>query len=321
MAAVQHFSTEGRRVDGPDLFQEQMARLFSVGLAISSPEKPFHTQVTAYCGRHLRFAALRFSPHSTSSAHSGQMSSRLIVTLQKEGVAVVQQEGRENRIEAGDMFMIDPSRPFCIQTGELLTHSIYLEREVLRGVMPEVEGLTARPIKGGDGPGALFRGMVDEMFGLVDHLQEDTADRIADALPYVLTAALTSLTPAAAMTPSRLKLLHKQRILRFVRENLAHHELDAALIARSVNLSTRYVYELFEDEPQPLMKWIWGQRLERCHVELGSSALGARSIGEIAYRWGFNDLAHFSRAFRQRYGLAPRDFRAQQRRAAAAAEG
>jgi len=314
MVQVKQFSTHGApAARGTDLFQEQMEKLFSVGLAVSSPEeKPFHTQVTAYCGRHLRFAALRFSPHTTSSSHTGQRPSRLLVSLQKEGVALVQQDGRESRIEAGDMFMIDPSRPFCIETGEILTHSVYLEPEALRCVMPEVEGLTARAIKGSEGAGALFRGMVDEMFALVDTLQEETADRISDALPYVLTAALTSLPRGQALVHSKLKMLHKQRILRFARENLRNHELDGKQVAAAVSLSARYVYELFEDEDQPLMKWIWSQRLERCRADLATPALAARSIGEIAYYWGFNDVAHFSRAFRQRFGQAPREFRAAQ---------
>ena len=59
------------------VFQREMEKMFSVGLAVSAPdEKPFQTQMTAYCGRQLRFAALRFSPHTTSSMHVGQRASR-----------------------------------------------------------------------------------------------------------------------------------------------------------------------------------------------------------------------------------------------------
>jgi AraC-like DNA-binding protein len=318
MVPVQKFTIAGRpAAPGTDLFQEQMEKLFSVGLAVSAlDESPFQTQMSAYCGRHLRFAALRFSPHTTSSLKTGQRPSRLLVSLQKEGVALVHQDGRESRIEAGDMFLIDPSRPFSIETGEILTHSVYLEPETLRSVMPEVENLTARAIKGSEGAGALFRGMVDEMFSLANELQEETADRIADALPYVLTAALTTLSNGQALIPSRLRLMHKQRILRFARENLRNHELDAGLVATAVGLSTRYVYELFEDEGQPLMKWIWSHRLDRCRNDLATPAFSSRSISEIAYYWGFNDVAHFSRAFRQRFSQSPREFRAAQMAAA-----
>lgn len=315
MTAVQKLTIEGAtRAPGTDLFQEQMEKLFSVGLAVSSPQgRPFHTQITAYCGRNLRFAALRFSPHTTASSHRGTRASRLLVSLQKQGVALVQQDGRESRIEAGDMFMIDPARPFSIETGEILTHSMYLEPETLRAVLPEAETLTARAVRCHEGAGAVFRGMVDAMFAAADRLEERTADRLADALPHVLCAALAgSGGEREPISPSRLRQMHKQRILRFVRENLRNHELNAALVAAGVNLSMRYVYELFEDEGQPLMRWIWNSRLERCAADLATPALAARSIGEIAFYWGFNDVAHFSRAFRQRFDSSPREFRAAQ---------
>ena len=278
MVPVQEFNlADTPAASGSAQFQHEMAKLFSVGLAIRSPdERPFQTQMTAYCGARLRFAALHFSPHTTSSMQVGQQPSRLLVTLQKRGVALVAQDGRESRIEPGDMFMIDPSRPFCIETGEIVTHSVYLEPEAVRSVVPEIEALTARVIKGSDGAGALFRAMMDEMFTLAPKLREDTADCIAAALPFVLSAALTSLPRNDATVTPRLKLLHRQRIHQFVQDNLRNHELDAATVARAVNLSTRYVYELFAAQGQPLMKWVWGLRLERCRADLGTPALRTR---------------------------------------------
>ena len=44
--------------------------------------------------------------------------------------------------------------------------------------------------------------------------------------------------------------------------------------------------------------------------DLCDPALAARTISEIAFGWGFNDAAHFSRAFRARFGAAPRELRA-----------
>lgn len=299
-----------RGAEGPDLFRQEMARLFGVGLVVKA-SGGFETQVKAYCGARLRFAELRFSPHTTSSLHTGQGSTRLLVSLQKQGVAVVQQGGRESRIEPGDMFLIDPARPFSIETGEILTHSVYLEPEGVRTVVPELESLTAVSFRATEGAGALFRSLVDEMFALADVLDEASADRLADALPHVLAAALANVRRSEVL-PTRMRAMHRQRIQQFVRENLRNHDLDASLVAESVRLSTRYVYEVFEDEGQPLMKWIWGLRLERCRNDLGSPILAARSIGEIAFYWGFNDVAHFSRAFRQRFGEAPRDYRGRQ---------
>jgi len=35
----------------------------------------------------------------------------------------------------------------------------------------------------------------------------------------------------------------------------------------------------------------------------------ASNISEIAYRWGFNDLSHFNKAFRARFDMTPREWR------------
>lgn len=294
----------------PLAFQQEMKEMFSVGLAVRSPDhNPFLAQVSAYRGKNLRFAALRFSPHSTSSLAIGEKSGRILVTLQKEGVAVVQQDGRESRIEAGDIFMIDPSRPFFIETGEILTHSVYVGSEAVRELMPDFNDLTARAVNGRAGTGALFGSMLDNVFSMASLLDEDTADRIADSLPYVLHAAFSGMAKGQAYSSTKLKQLHRQRVLRYIRENLRNGELSASMIAQAAGVSTRYLYALFSEEDEPLMKRVWAMRLERCKADLLAASSISKSIGEIAYYWGFNDVAHFSRAFKVRYGVSPRDFR------------
>lgn len=315
MTQVQDQGVQGSQYSAqcPLSFQQHMESMFSVGLVVrSEDENPFEATISAYRGRKLRFASLRFSPHSTSSLAVGQRSNRLLVTLQKEGVALVHQDGRECRVEAGDIFMVDPQRQFFIETGEILTHSVYLEPEELRNLVPDFDHYTARVINGRQGPGALFSGLLDGMFRLASVLNEETADRIAESLPYVLTAALSSLTIDQPVPPSRLKQLHKQRILRYMQDNLRDSDLSASSIAAGVGLSTRYVYELFSDEEESLMRRVLRSRLERCRAELAVPMAGGRSIGEIAYYWGFNDVAHFSRAFRKQFGVSPREYRQQQ---------
>jgi len=55
--------------------------------------------------------------------------------------------------------------------------------------------------------------------------------------------------------------------------------------------------------------WIRVQRLAHCKDDLANPLLDRKSITEIAFFWGFNDSAHFSRAFRQEFGMSPRRFR------------
>lgn len=310
---LQTFSTDGTpRSERDRFFQQEMLRRFSVGLSIKpSGDLPLNVEVMAYCGRRLGFASLKLSAHRACSAMSlTGTSTPLLITLQKEGTACVSQSGRENRIEAGQMFMLDPTRPFTIETTNIHTHSVYLQAECVRAVLPHLDELTARPIESKGGAGSLLATMLDEMFRIAPNLDERTADALADALPYVLATAFSAVDDGSVETSTRVKLLHKRRIQQFVREHLRDHALDPNMIADGVHLSLRRVYELCGSDVPP-MKWIWAERLERCRRDLGAHPLMARPIGAIAYSWGFSDLSHFSHAFRHRFGMSPRTWRKQ----------
>lgn len=55
-------------------------------------------------------------------------------------------------------------------------------------------------------------------------------------------------------------------------------------------------------EGTSLMHHVWERRLALCHRDLTDPAMCNRSITDIAFAAGFNDLSQFSRAYRARYG-------------------
>lgn len=309
---LHHFSTEGPTDDlKAQSFRQQMQSMFAVGLNVKSLEsQPLVAEMTAYRGQNLRFAALKFSPHSTVSLPSGmEADARLLISLHKKGPAVISQGGRESRVEPGDVFVIDPLRPFYIETGEIETHSVYVKAAALRTLVPELELATARAIRCDSGAAALFRKLMDEVFALAPSLTEDVADDISEALVHLLAPVVRSSVRASEKCPSRLAAMHRQRIMRYAKDNLWDSNLDGNSIARGVNLSPRHVYQIFDAEDKPLMRWVWSERLARCRRDLEQSSLKSKSIGEIAFHWGFSNVSHFSRAFKAEYGVTPRDHR------------
>ncbi|MGO9845513.1 MAG: helix-turn-helix domain-containing protein, partial [Methylocella sp.] len=54
---------------------------------------------------------------------------------------------------------------------------------------------------------------------------------------------------------------------------------------------------------------MFSRRLENCRKDLLSQSRTGQRVSDIALRWGFNDFSHFSRAFKQSFGHAPRDYR------------
>ena len=87
-------------------------------------------------------------------------------------------------------------------------------------------------------------------------------------------------------------------------------ELDVDQTAAALGVSSRYVNDLLSDEGTSFQRYVLTERLARCQRDLASPVLAHRHVSEIAFAWGFNDLSHFGRVFRERYGLSPRDYRA-----------
>jgi AraC-like DNA-binding protein len=50
-------------------------------------------------------------------------------------------------------------------------------------------------------------------------------------------------------------------------------------------------------------------RLDTCRAALRDDRQRALNISEIAYRWGFSDLSHFNKTFRQRFDCTPGEWR------------
>jgi AraC-like DNA-binding protein len=82
-------------------------------------------------------------------------------------------------------------------------------------------------------------------------------------------------------------------------------------VAAETGISVRYANALLSEENSSIERYIAERRLERCRSALEDSAQAHRSIGEIAFKWGFSDLSHFGRRFKARYGLTPTDYKRQ----------
>lgn len=111
-------------------------------------------------------------------------------------------------------------------------------------------------------------------------------------------------------TSTREALLH--RIYQTIERSLNDPDLTLAQVAQAEGISERYLQKLFEGTGDNFTHYLRQRRLYRTQAELSNSANASQSVSEIAFRCGFNDAAHFSRTFRERFGMSPREFRRQE---------
>lgn len=101
------------------------------------------------------------------------------------------------------------------------------------------------------------------------------------------------------------------RVLQSLEAELEDPELSLSTLANITGLTNRTLSRLFQENGSSFGTYIKERRLHRCAQDLASPLYSQLSISEIGFRWGFNSSAHFSRSFRDRFGVSPREYRRQ----------
>ena len=149
--------------------------------------------------------------------------------------------------------------------------------------------------------------------GGLERLSADAWETVAHSLAEMTLSLLQEVaagSPDGGRTATQAALL--QRICRTVERRLDDPRLTPARVAQAEGISERYLQKLFEATGDSFSHYLRERRLQRTCADLGNPAMAHDTVSEIAFRYGFNDAAHFSRAFRERFGTSPRAFRHQE---------
>lgn len=236
----------------------------------------------------------------------------IIVSLQTQGRGMVSQDGRDAAMAPGDFAIYDTARPYTLRFGEAFEEIVLkLSGSRLRSLVSGCDQLTATTISGQSGAGRLMGSMVRALKEEAGDLPPTSAASMVSGLVNVLVGGLQSLANDPPRDPSSLQAYHLARIKRCIDERKREPALRIEGVAAEMGLSSSHLHRLFAAEPQSPAQYLWSRRLEACERELLDPRRAKVSVSEIAFGWGFNDAAHFSRAFKDRYGQSPRAWRKQ----------
>ncbi|MBS7544112.1 acetamidase/formamidase family protein [Ancylobacter oerskovii] len=124
-----------------------------------------------------------------------------------------------------------------------------------------------------------------------------------------LLLVLSAELAATRVDPSSSRAALLQRIYATIERSIGREDVSIAEVAQTEGISERYLQKLFEGTGESFSHYVRERRLQRAWHDLANPAEAAVPISEIAYRYGFADSAHFSRLFRERFGLPPRELR------------
>ncbi len=235
-----------------------------------------------------------------------------LLATQMEGTVVVREGDVEFTQHPGSLALMSAGEPYSVihtqKSHRLILHipsEIYNER-----ILPHQERRDFRPRLMPAG------GLTTIVHGILKSLAFE-ADKLTITEQYTLSECLLELT--AAMLRSDIDHEYEQqhakqsalfrRILEFMEANYVDCELTPEKISTANGISIRYLHSLFQQAGLTVSKWIWERRLKATREDLLDPGLSHMRVSEIAYRRGFNDPAHFSRAFKSRFSISPSKLR------------
>lgn len=231
------------------------------------------------------------------------------ILMQRRGHSRFEQQSVAVDLGPRAAIIYDPVRTYSLQN---ISDVDQLILQVPRSTFDdEVLTRLAAPVSLPSADDSLTRivsGLMEMAITEAQRLDEAGCRRVGESLAQLVSGLIRGKPMAPEFRRSPLEAL-RERIAIYVDANLARGELSAEAIALHMGCSRRYLHRAFEGEGATLERFIWDRRLERSKEALMSPSRSLTSISEIAFACGFNSSAHFSRAFKARYGVSPRELR------------
>ncbi len=244
------------------------------------------------------------TPHMVRGSETGYLK----IVAPWQGGASVEQQNRQASARSGSWVIYDTTGSYAVANPERVAHLIVMlpkEQMAERGV--RLDDLMARQVGTAQGISRVALDTMRSTWQELPNMSDDAARGAGELIMQLVRLSLLELAGQATAVTQREAL--KDRIRAFVARNLRDPHLSIDGIARALNCSKRHLHNAFAGDEDTLASYILIQRLDACIRDLRQGAKDNRAITDIALSWGFNNLSHFSRVFREHTGYSPSEYR------------
>ena len=300
------------QADRPDAWRDVLG---AVGLKPAQTSAFYDGHATA-SQRHAQGVALtRLSAGAQTISLDAASHEDLPIALLPLEDGVVLRSGSAHRIvPVGHLLLLPRSRDWSLVfQRDLRANVLSVTSDALHGRISGKPRVSEPQVIASGGFADVFSRMLDATARTLESLNDVEWAAIAQSLVDLLLT-LVHRQPAPTVdgghSVTQAAILH--RICQTIERRLDDPELSPSRVAQGEGISERYLQKLFEGVGDNFTHYVRERRLQRAWADLSNPAKAQQSISEIAFRFGFSDSAHFSRTFRQRFGLSPREFRQQE---------
>jgi AraC-like DNA-binding protein len=245
--------------------------------------------------------------HTGAEGSSGRAAPSIQLVYARRGALKTLMGGKRFTVEPGQFVLLDNTRFYQMEMDtEHEALDLMMPQGWLEKYLPDPEALLARPIEARSGWGAPLGALLETMLTGLD----DTPlprPLIAEQVGHLLGLATGFHEPAGS---SRHRGQLARQILRRIESGYADPDLSPEAVAGEVGISKRYLQTLLAGSGTSFVQELNATRLDRASDMLSDPRADGLPVSEIAFRAGFLDAGYFTRLFRKRFGITPREWRA-----------
>jgi len=260
----------------------------------------------------LRVGALECDP-MTVYRRPGHIADKggefYMIPFTTRGPLQLTQLGREGRFEPGDVGFVATHTPYIYhQPVRDRFTALRVPTYLIKDGVPFADDLTATVFSNRNAMVAIF---LDYARSCLKHGPELTDEKpgVLRCLMDLFALAISASQSASTSDETPVRVAHRHRALRFIEANLTRPDLHSGTVARALRLSPRYLQKIFADRGETLSRVIKARRIAEARRLLERNESRKASVAQVAYAVGFDDVAHFSRAFREITGMPPSTYR------------
>ncbi|WP_436953333.1 helix-turn-helix domain-containing protein [Streptomyces sp. SudanB182_2057] len=256
----------------------------------------------AHHGTSVTSAGNFSGPFITLPWPAGRGDSYLYLGINVSGGEVHVHADSEYVLEPGDLILAGALRPDAHQAQEMAFFRVPLylldasAKALREGRATRISGSSGLPALVSQFLTSVARTSSSQHVAVNSRLALNTADLVALLVNDVCDDRRRTAPPESELL---------QRIRKYIQDNLANADMSPEVIARAHHISVRYLHKLFQADGTTVGSWIRQRRLDACRMDLRRRR---RTVAAVAQHWGFTSPSHFSRVFRQTYGITPKEW-------------
>lgn len=287
-----------------DAWRQNVAPIFDVDLREGQSEVDFAAKTDVHQLGHIMMGRVVASGQRFRRAKPLERQDHILIQLYCQGSCAGDMDGKDLRVDAGHITVVDLARPLDTASGSLANLNVMLPRESLERhtSLNGWHGLRLTPER----RDFLANYLMSLYRRLPTTPQAEARDLARITQDMILTTVAHDAEAQQRIAPT-LHAVLRERIRQYIEDHLDASVLTPDYICRVIGVSRANLYRLFEEDGG-VVRYIQCRRLaaaRRCLENPGD----ARRIDEIAEHYGFRNPSHFARRFRELFDISPRELR------------